>query len=158
MQPTCLCGTDACPWCRSQKGRIEHIDECLDKDRRIIPPPGATATVLLQLIASDVLRDVGKRHALTSKLYRLGFPQQGQLTRIPLEDAGGQLRKEDGVQGWVSLVQADLKRRMKCRTSSHTARSGHMQNMRATALSPVEEQQSQSTYISVGDDCPTVSY
>ena len=79
--------------------RVEHIDERLDKDRRLIPPPGATATVLLQLIASDVLRDVGKRHALTSKLYRLGFPQQGQLTRIPLEDAGGQLRKEDGVQG-----------------------------------------------------------
>ena len=80
--------------------RVEHIDERLDKDRRLIPPPGATATVLLQLLASDVLRDVGKRHALTSKLYRLGgFPQQGQVTRIPLEDAGGQLRKEDGVQG-----------------------------------------------------------
>ena len=54
---------------------------------------------ILQLLASDVLRDVGKRHALTSKLYWLGFPQQGQVTRIPLEDAGGQLRQEDVVQG-----------------------------------------------------------
>ena len=78
-----------------KEGRI--LDERLDKDRRLIPPPGATATVLLQLIASDVLRDVSKRHALTSKLYRLGFPQQGRVTRIPLEDAGEQLRKEDGV-------------------------------------------------------------
>ncbi len=43
--------------------------------------------MLLQLLAIDALRDVGKRHALTSKLYLLGFPQEGRVTHIPLEDA-----------------------------------------------------------------------
>ena len=66
---------------------VEHFDERLDKDRRRIHLPGVTATVLLQLLAIDALRDVGKRHALTSKLYLLGFPQEGQVTCIPLEDA-----------------------------------------------------------------------
>ena len=53
----------------------------------------------LQFLASDVLRDVGIRHAITCQLHLLGFPQQGQVTRISLEDAGGQLGKEDRVQG-----------------------------------------------------------
>ena len=78
---------------------VEDVDQRLDEDSRLVRTPGATSTVLLQLLPSDVLRDICKGHTSGGQLCLLRFPQQGQVTRIPLEDAGGQLRQEDGVEG-----------------------------------------------------------
>ena len=78
---------------------VKHIDERLYEARRLVRPPGATATVSLQLLPSDVLRDICMVHTFSCQLCLLRFPQQGEVTRIPLEDAGGQLGKEDRVEG-----------------------------------------------------------
>ena len=81
---------------------VEDVDQRLYQPRRLIRTPSPTATVSLQLLPSDVLRNICiavLAHTSSCQLCLLRFPQQGQVTRIPLEDAGGQLRQKDGVEG-----------------------------------------------------------
>ena len=119
---------------------VEHFDERLDKERRLIRPLmqrrqcfSSSLRVLCCETSANGMPLPPNCTCLAS-LRRAGSPASHSKMQVDSFE-----RKTD-YRGWVSVVQAELKRRMKCRISSHTARSGHMQNMRATALSPVEEQ------------------